>query len=146
MEIRERQAALCVFRRGDEFLIVEITDSQNGNVLHRPPGGGIEAGETPEQAVRRELLEELAITLGEVRLLGAIDHEWQWKGHINRERAWVFAGDPADDARLSGPIGPELLEADGDRFPTLWRKLTDYSSALPPLCPAGLLELLKETT
>ena len=33
-------------------------------------GGGVERGETPEQAVRREAAEEVGATLGEVRLLG----------------------------------------------------------------------------
>ncbi len=34
------------------------------------PGGHIEPGETPEQTMRREVMEEAAVELGSVRLLG----------------------------------------------------------------------------
>jgi 8-oxo-dGTP pyrophosphatase MutT (NUDIX family) len=142
VEIVIRQAALCLFRRGDEFLVSEIVDPAGGAVLHRPPGGGLEAGETPEQAVRREVREELGIRLTDVRFLGTIDHVWHWKGRELRERAWVFQASAADDPRLDRGETLELLEADGDRFQTVWRGCAAPEADLPPLCPPGLLELL----
>jgi ADP-ribose pyrophosphatase YjhB (NUDIX family) len=141
VEIVNRQAALCLFRRGDTFLVAEIIDPVDGHILHRPPGGGIEAGETPEEAVRREVLEELGIRLTGLRSLGAVDHIWCWKGRELHERAWLFAADPADDPRLARGEAPQLIEADGDRFETCWRRCGDVAG-LPPLCPSRLPELL----
>lgn len=138
-----RQAALCVFRRGDAFLVAEIRDPHTGIILHRPPGGGIEAGESPEQAVCRELLEELGIVLAGVRTLGVIDHVWHWNGRAVAERAWMFLANPADDERLSRGETPDLIEADGGRARTLWRPIQESEEPRPPLCPAKLSELLE---
>ena len=142
MEIETRQAALCVFRRKDAFLVAEIRDPLTGVILHRPPGGGIEEGESPEEAVCRELKEELGVRLTGLRLLGKVDHIWFWKRRQVRERAWLFLGESSDDERLSRGETPDLVEADGERIKTLWRSISDDSEALPLLCPINLRELL----
>ena len=142
MRIQIRQAALCILRRDHTFLVAEVKDPHSGLIYHRPPGGGLEPNETPEEAVRREIQEELDITLTTVQPLGPIDHVWFWKGREIHERAWLFLADSSAYACLHSGQTPEILEADGDRFTTHWRSIRDIDQSLPPVCPSTLLEFL----
>jgi len=112
-------------------------------VYHRPPGGGLEPNESPDHAVKRELKEELGISLTTIQSLGSIDHIWFWKGREVHERAWLFLADSSEHLHLKNGETPEILEADGDRFTTHWRSIHEIGESLPPICPSTLLEFLQ---
>jgi len=86
--------AQCLIARGNKILMVK--HQQNGREWYCNPGGGIEAGETPEQAAIRELQEECNV-------LGTI---------IKRTSVYTC---PYDDEKLFYTFHIDI----GDQTPTL---------------------------
>jgi ADP-ribose pyrophosphatase YjhB (NUDIX family) len=75
----------CVIQHGDTILLIRNT---YGRKRWAFPGGGVARGETAEDAIRREVLEEVGLHLEHLQNIGAIDSTADYK----RDRVVVFAG------------------------------------------------------
>lgn len=96
---------LCV-DPDDRLLLLEWRDPVGGRVVWEPPGGGIEPGETPADAARRELAEETGFHLGE--LVGPVaevwrDYRWAGRRYVQVEPFFLARVDP-------GAAGSSALE------------------------------------
>jgi 8-oxo-dGTP diphosphatase len=69
--------AIALLRREGRWFL-QRRDLSSGHLagLWEFPGGKMESGESPETALRRELMEELSWTPGELRALDAITHAY----------------------------------------------------------------------
>jgi 8-oxo-dGTP diphosphatase len=72
LEYPDRPAAFAVVPRGPMIAVVRIT-RDNYAPFYDLPGGGVEPGETAEQAVVREFGEEAGLVIRPVRRLGLAD-------------------------------------------------------------------------
>jgi 8-oxo-dGTP diphosphatase len=67
----------CVVARGDELLVCQRPHAKRHGGLWEFPGGKCEAGESDESAARREMAEELGVTVTRV---GSAEHEFHDPG------------------------------------------------------------------
>lgn len=63
------------------------------------PGGGLNSGEEPEAGLRRELIEELDLTLGAVTSLGSVEETLYGSPHTAHLFAAVCNAQPRPDGR-----------------------------------------------
>lgn len=89
------------------------------------PGGHIEDGETPEQAARREALEEFGIQLGPLYCLGKLDGLPEEYGLPVIYLCTEYAGEPVCDGEEMQSSAFRTLEELGDQglFPPFERSL-----------------------
>ena len=76
----ESRSNLPYRETSDSFLIYDgkILALDKGHYVQYP-GGGVDPGETPEQAVRREIIEETGCKVEKLRCVATIDSDW-WRG------------------------------------------------------------------
>jgi 8-oxo-dGTP pyrophosphatase MutT (NUDIX family) len=90
----------CVDHDG-AVLLMKWRDPVARRLFWEPPGGGIEAGETPRVAASRELLEETGyrVTLGEKVVTVARDYWWLGHHYVHDEAVYLarVAGVPSNE-------------------------------------------------
>ena len=140
-----RPVALCVFLNNDRILVFEGYDPVKGETFYRPLGGGIEFGEKSEDAVRRELKEEINADVGEIRYLGTLENIFIFNGNSYHEIVLIYDGTLIE----SGLYAQALItgkEANGDDIRAMWKSLEEFESGASSLYPHGLLNLLRTET
>ena len=75
--LKEKQVALAMILREGKLLIMERKD-ENPMWDHKWefPGGKVDPGETHDQTVKREILEETGLVIDQTQFLGVHSHDW----------------------------------------------------------------------
>jgi len=117
-----RRGVVAVIMRGEQFLVIRRSQHVRAPGMHCFPGGTIEPGEAEDEAVRRELMEELALVAAPQRLLWRSITPW------GVELAWWLT--EIDDAALpaANPLEVEAFQ---------WLSATDIRE-LPQVLPSNL--------
>jgi len=133
-----------VVRNGDRILVFDVPDRIKGVVGYRPLGGTIEFGERGEDAIGREIREEIAAELVDVRYVETLENIFEYLGRPGHELVRVYEGRLADPA-LYERESIAGHEEDGSALRCIWKPIADFARG-DALYPDGLLELLTRRT
>ena len=136
-----RPIALCVFLNNSRILVFEGFDHIKNESFYRPLGGGIEFGESGEEAVRREIMEELNTGIESLKYLGMLENIFTHNGTRGHEIVMVYDG-TLKESGLYDQAEIEVVEANGERIRAMWKRLDEFGDGKAILYPTGLLEML----
>ena len=113
----KRDRAQCMVCRDDRILMIE--HRMKGRDFFNLPGGGVEEGETPEQAALRELREEALV---DGRVLRPLAREYKPDGV---SRVFTFLVEIPEDAEPEIGSDPELPPEEQSIVGFSWRALSE---------------------
>ena len=122
--------------RDGHILVLDGADSATGDLFHRAIGGGIDFGETAEAALRREFVEELGVSLGEVTLNDVVENIFEYEGIPGHEIAHIFRVESAEIDAI--PLDATLHVLD-EGSPVRWVSVRQTDR---PFYPAGVTRIL----
>lgn len=116
-ETNKSERSICIVTRGNKILIEHMCYDHD---FYDLPGGGIEEGETPEEAAIRELKEECCIDGKIIRKLTTLYNE---VGYYDAEHCFLMKVD--DDAEVATGSDPELNAEDQMIKNVEWKTLEE---------------------
>jgi ADP-ribose pyrophosphatase YjhB (NUDIX family) len=139
-----RPLALCIVwrddERRDELLVCEFYDRVKGETFYRPLGGGIEFWERGEDALRREIREELGVELVDVRYTATLENIFVHESRRGHEIVLLYEATLADPSLYERET--IAVNENGETLAARWMPLRAFQADGPPLYPDGLPELL----
>lgn len=128
----QRVAAYALVRRDDAVLLTRISERGFHSGSWTLPGGGIDHGERPADALVREVEEECGVVCRPGGLLDVHDTRFAGTAPTGRHEDFhgihlIFAAEVPDDAE------PRVVEVDGTTDGVAWIPLADIESGAVPV-------------
>lgn len=130
-----RAKVVCLFAQGDRWLLTEGLDPLTQQTYWMPIGGGIEFGETSQQAIEREIFEEIGAQAQDFQCLGVLENHFCFAGQAGHEIVFVYR------ARFVDPIWYQQtqmtgVESNGMQFRVDWISRSQFDQQ--PIYPDGI--------
>lgn len=132
-----RNTVRGLLRRENKVLVLE--EEHKGEVYYYLPGGGIEFLETSEDALKREIKEELNIDIIDYHLLHIINNIFEIDGIKAHEIVQIYEISNMDNERL---IDGTIMEGDIMPCKMKWIEINELINGTKKFYPEELIKLL----
>ncbi|MDT0213373.1 NUDIX domain-containing protein [Rothia sp. ARF10] len=123
----QRIAAYAVVRSSRGVLLTELSERTNAAGLWNLPGGGLDPGEEPVDAVVREVHEETGQRVTDVQLLTVLTRHWVGRAPSGRVEDF-HAVRLFHTAACHEPTDPVVLDVGGSTSAARWVTMTELAS------------------
>lgn len=135
-----RPISICIFLSSGRILATEGFDDVTKKKFFRPVGGGIEFGETSQEALIREIKEEFGAEIKSLDMLGIFENIFTYQGQAGHEIVYVYNAEFSDDKFYSME---KITVLDEKNSYAVWLKIEDLINNKITIYPIGLTELIK---
>jgi ADP-ribose pyrophosphatase YjhB (NUDIX family) len=138
MQKKIRPIAVALISNNGKFLAIIGEDKKIGKKFFRAPGGGIEFGETGEEALRREMREEFAMEVEDIKYLGIIENIFQYENEAGHEICLVYGAKINDEKFLAQN---KINVLDNESYAT-WATLDEIRQI--PFYPEDVMKFIED--
>lgn len=143
---RVKPKAVCIFRWDDKIFVSQGHDESLNETFYRPIGGAIEFGEYGHETIKREVMEEIKVTVADLEFLGICENIFTYDGKRGHEIMLVYDGKFVDEAMYDESLVVRGEDDNQHLFDAMWKPLDFFRGEdAPPLYPHGLLEIIEST-
>ncbi len=135
-----RIVVLSVFLWEDRILVYKGKSPDTGRIFFRPTGGGLEFGESLEEGLRREVMEEHGQEITDIVPLCVAQPRFKWHG-VDSHQIFVIHDAKFRDTSYYREEWFSLND-NGNDIPCKWKPISDFRNG-DFLHPQGLLEFLE---
>ena len=136
-----RPIVICIFSRNGKILVCEGTDSIKNETFYRPAGGMIEFGEKAEDALRREIAEEIGEEIKNVKYLGMLENIFTYEGKDGHEIVIIYDAEFVNEDIYENEV-VEINETVDVWYRAYWKSLDEFGEGKLKLYPDNLKEIL----
>ena len=113
---------MCIIEQGGKLLLCKSYDNIKKEIFFRFVGGAVNFGEKSEEALRREIKEELNSEIENLKFISVVENIFTYEGRKKHEICFLFKGDLVNkDLYYKNVIS--ILDHKG--FPAEWVSISD---------------------